>query len=242
MKTVRAKGVEITNNLKIAVIPENWYWKGVSSFLPRALITEFIDLGFTVIERSQLEALFGELKLDLSGVIKEKGVVDIEILDKTSIKKMGEMLGVDALLLTYIIPTSQDNISKATFRLVDVGTAKVLFSITLINPKNLESIPVRTIIDAISSNIEQVLNGKGKIITEPTLGSDERKVILIKPQTTIGERATFKLQDEIEFSGEIIELTADTMTVMIDRVERKTRILNRKALIKDANTGNYIQK
>lgn len=112
MKTVKSKNAQITNNIKIAIIPENWYWVGTPNFLPRALITEFLDLGFIVVERSQLEKIFSEVKLDLSGAVKDIQTkerisqgVDFGVLDKTSIKKAGELLGVDALLMTYIVPT-----------------------------------------------------------------------------------------------------------------------------------------
>ena len=45
-------------NLKVAVISENIDSCWVSSVTHRALITELMDVGFTVIERSNLEKIF----------------------------------------------------------------------------------------------------------------------------------------------------------------------------------------
>lgn len=178
LKTVAAKDAKISSDIKIAVIPENWYWLGVSNFLPRALITEFMDLGFTVVERSQLEEVFKELKLGASGAVKEKESKkldkggDFGILDKTSIKKVGEMLGVNALLISYIVPGYNQNIvNQATFRLVDVETAQVLFSVTFINSspdgskliKAGGAISTRQVIKAISLSIEKLLKGEKKL-------------------------------------------------------------------------------
>jgi len=177
LKTVAAKDAKITSDMKIAVIPENWYWLGVSNFLPRALITEFMDLGFTVVERSQLEEVFKELKLSTSGAVKEEEQkkpeqgVDFAILDKTSIKKLGELLGVNALLVSYIVPSYNNDVNQATFRLVDVETAQVLFSVTFINSstdgtkliKAGGAIPTRQVIKAISLSIEKLLKGEKRL-------------------------------------------------------------------------------
>ena len=194
LKTVAAKDAKITSNIKIAVIPENWYWLGVSNFFPRALVTEFLDLGFTVVERSQLEEVFKELKLSASGAVKEDEKtanapgVDFGVLDKTSIKKIGDLLGVNAILLTYIVPTMDDEVSKATFRLVDVETAQVLFSITFINSSDKDNgkkilkpggaVPTKKIIEAISLSIEHLLKGEKRISGE--MGALDVKVEQIK--------------------------------------------------------------
>jgi len=170
MKTVKYKHAVLNNEMKIAVIPENWYWS-VSSFLPRALITEFMDLGFVVIERSQLENILKEMKLEQTGVIKEKKeitsdkVFDLEVFDKRSIKKLGEILGVDAFLVTYVIPTYAGDVSKATFRLVHTETSKVLFSTTFIQDDK-GPIPIRIVIETIAQDIKLLLEGNDKVITK----------------------------------------------------------------------------
>ncbi|MFH1958352.1 MAG: hypothetical protein ABIJ15_07755 [bacterium] len=190
MKTVRLSNAEITTKMKIAVVPENWYWLGSPNFLPRALITEFLELGFVVIERSQLENILKEVKLDLTGITKKgeeteasKKGVDFGILDKTTIKKIGEILGVDAILVTYIVPTIGDNIDKATFRLVDVETSKVLFSTTFINRKQAESeiVSIGELLPVLSTHIKQLLAGKTKIETKFTMEQGSKiKIITVE--------------------------------------------------------------
>ncbi len=170
MKTVKYRHAPLTNKMKIAVIPENWYWS-VSSFLPRALITEFMDLGFVVIERSQLERILKEIKLEQTGVVKGKKekpkdeVVNFDVFDKRSIKKLGEILGVDAFLVTYVIPTYSGNVSKATFRLVHTETSKVLFSTTFIQD-NKSPVPIKTVIRTIAQDVKLLLYGDYKVVTE----------------------------------------------------------------------------
>lgn len=178
LKTVAAKDATISSDMKIAVIPENWYWLGVSNFLPRALVTEFMDLGFTVVERSQLEEVFKELRFGASGATQEENAqkqdkgMSFAVLDKTSIKKVGEMLGVNALLISYIVPGNNENVvSQATFRLVDVETAQVLFSVTFINASTDGSklikaggaVPTRQVIKAISVSIGKLLKGEKRL-------------------------------------------------------------------------------
>lgn len=191
MKTVKSKNAQIKNTIRIAVIPENWYWLGTPNFLPRALITEFLDLGFQVVERSQLETIFRELKLDASGIVKDEDKksiapqgVNLGILDKTSIKKIGELLGVDAILVSYIVPTYSDGIAKATFRLVNTETAEVLFSITIINATEYPA-STQLLIKSISSNIKQLLEGEEKILSEKNGSGD----VIVQPQIVeIGDK------------------------------------------------------
>lgn len=57
IKTVPSPKQDI---IEIAIIPENWdtYW--ISSFAYRALITELMDVGFTVIESSNIVSIIDE--------------------------------------------------------------------------------------------------------------------------------------------------------------------------------------
>jgi len=173
LKVVKNKDVNFTANLKIAVIPENWDPTGISGFVPRALITEFLDMGFTVIERSQLEKILSESKPRQIDITKEEKPLPppmrkSPVLDRDTIKKIGQSLGVDALLLTYIIPDySMKTISRASIRLVDVETASVLFSITLINGVQYANVrPLKPLVNDIFLNIKRILSGYSKIIVE----------------------------------------------------------------------------
>ncbi len=126
---------------KIAVIPENWDTFWISSFAYRALITELMDVGFNVIERSNLEAILGEQQLQQSGLIEIKEDKNVNFqtytLDKNKITEIGRLLGVNNLILVYIVPTGR-KIHLGTVRLVDVETGKVLTSTTFVAPFNGE--------------------------------------------------------------------------------------------------------
>lgn len=71
-----------------------------------------------------------------------------------------------------------DNIDKATFRLVNAETAQVLFSITVINNKTT-LVATDRIIETISVNIKQLLEGKDKILSEEDSATGK---IIVQPQ------------------------------------------------------------
>lgn len=173
MKSVVSPSAVINTKMKIAIIPENLYWLGSPNFFPRALITELLDIGFEVIERTQLEKILGETVLEQKGVTKgdtQKGR-DVSILDKNSIKKLGELLGVDALLITYIIPNHNDNIAKATFRLVDIQTGKVIFSTTFVNrATGSDEVSIEKLLPIVAEHIKGIIEGKRKVETEYAIG------------------------------------------------------------------------
>ena len=126
---------------KVAVIPENWdsYW--ISSFSHRALVTELMDAGFQVIERSNIETTIKEQQSETAGKIKmdDTGSMSFELytLDKTTISELGEKLGVNHLILVYVVPTGR-KVHMGTVRLVEVETAKILTSTTFIAPRKGE--------------------------------------------------------------------------------------------------------
>jgi len=180
MKTVASPSSAVNTKMKIAIIPENWYWLGSPNFFPRALITELLDIGFEVIERTQLEKVLGETVLEQKGLTKserqnkskegQKGR-DISILDKNSIEELGKLLGVDALLVTYIIPNYDGNIDKATFRLVDIKTGKVMFSTTFVNRTiGTYKISIEKLLPVVAEHIREIIAGKRKVETEYTEG------------------------------------------------------------------------
>ncbi len=160
-----------TTKLKIAVIPENWdpYW--VSSYSWRALITELMDAGFTVVERSNLEAVMKELYFQNTGMVSESKGSDesrnfnFQTLDRNDIKKLGEMLGVDALLMVYVIPSSEQlkSILLATFRMVDVQSGKVLTS-TTVSVK--EGIRVDIILKKVAIDIATSMKSGKRVISD----------------------------------------------------------------------------
>ena len=158
---------------EVAVIPENWdsYW--ISSFSHRALITELMDAGFVVIERSNIEMTVKEKQSDTKGKVKtdDDGTTYFEFhtLDKTSISELGVKLGVKHLILVYVVPTGR-KVHMGTIRLVDVATAKVITSTTFIAPFKGEDAAI--VMRQVALDIVDVLRSKAKIIRNSlSLGS-----------------------------------------------------------------------
>lgn len=159
---------------KVAIIPENLdsYW--VSQFSYRALITELMHVGFTVVERSNLTAIVDEQKTQQSGLIKQdanikesaKGFI-LNTLDQQSIVEIGEILGVDKLILTYVVPSGRE-LHMATIRLVDVETAVVLISTTIIAPKLGESADI--IMKQVALDLADAANNSNIIIRDHLFG------------------------------------------------------------------------
>ncbi|MBC8197035.1 MAG: hypothetical protein H8E60_04020 [Candidatus Marinimicrobia bacterium] len=195
IKTVPTPKKSISN---IAIIPENWdsYW--ISSFAYRALITELMDVGFNVIERSNLVSIIEEQSLQQSGLIKgeeeESKSFETRTLDKTSIAKLGEMLGVEKLLLIYVVPSGRQ-LHMATIRLVDVETAKILSSTTVITPDNGQDVDI--IMQQVAVDIVEVINNKetivrNKLFTETTSSGSQTANAMRKK----GENFLNKFKDD----------------------------------------------
>jgi hypothetical protein len=84
------------------------------------LSVKLIEMGFVVIERSQLEEVFKELKLNYSGAISNE-----------NIKKIGKTLSVDLLVFGSInfVPQGEINVPDVvTARFVDVETGEVVIT------------------------------------------------------------------------------------------------------------------
>ena len=182
IKTVPSPKQHITN---IAIIPENWDTFWISSFAYRALITELMDVGFSVIERSNLVSIFEEQSLQQSGLLKTEEEIksfETRTLDKTSIAKLGKMLGVEKLLLIYVVPTGRQ-LHMATIRLVDVETARILTSTTVITPDDGQDADV--IMKQVAIDIADVIKNQEKIernnlFTEPNYLREKGDALLNK--------------------------------------------------------------
>ncbi len=152
---------------KIAIIPENWDGWWASLFSPRALITELLDVGFNVIERSDLQILFEEKKLKSTGVTKEDNSTienksnSLLVLDKQKIQEYGEMLGVDYFLIIFVVPTER-KLHMGTIRIVEVKTGRVLTSTTFVAPLIGQAADV--IMKQLASDLAETFKTNKKII------------------------------------------------------------------------------
>lgn len=159
------------SNVKIAVISENWDYYWVSAFAYRSLITELMDVGFKVVERSNLLRILDEQKLQNSGLVEnnEKLLFEMHTLDKTSIAKFGKVLGVDKLVLVYVVPSGR-KLNMATIRMVDVESAVVLTSTTIIIPTRGEDVDV--IMKQVAYDMAESIRTRKKIVRNKLFGDN----------------------------------------------------------------------
>ncbi|MGC9070136.1 MAG: FlgO family outer membrane protein [Elusimicrobiales bacterium] len=104
---------------KIAVIPfsyaENLQSTKDGSVIAERLSVKLINMGrFEVIERSQLDKVLNELKLQNSGLI-----------DATSAKELGKILGVDAIIMGTLVARADGKI-EVNARIVKTDTAQAI--------------------------------------------------------------------------------------------------------------------
>ena len=139
------------SNLKVAVINENADTWWVSSVAYRVLITELMHVGFKVIERTNLEHIIKEQKLTntIGRSLKETEdsnesteMYITSTLDKNTIKEIGSMLGVDKLIVTYVVPNRGHKVTFCTIRLIDVYSGEVLTSTTIYSPMEGTSVDI----------------------------------------------------------------------------------------------------
>jgi curli biogenesis system outer membrane secretion channel CsgG len=116
-----AKGVSKTTNKHIAVLPF-WYPDGArstgSSIVAERLTTLLVDRDVSVIERSLLDKVLEEMRLENSG-----------LTDVQSAQKLGRMLGVDAVV-TGILDDLNDQETELNARLIRTETGEVLAAAT----------------------------------------------------------------------------------------------------------------
>ena len=158
------------SNIKVAIINENIDSWWVSSVSYRVLITELMDVGFKVIERTNLENVIKEQKLTASGLLNYPDNENDEItsnptssvLDKNTIKEIGNMLGVDKLIITYVVPNINRKIGICTIRLVDVFSGEILTSTTVFAPMKGNEVDV--IMKQVANDIMEAYTTKKRII------------------------------------------------------------------------------
>jgi len=116
-----AKGVSKTANKRIAVLPF-WYPEGArssgSSIVAERLTTLLVDRDVSVIERSLLDKVIEEMRLE------NTGLTDVE-----SAQKLGRMLGVDAVV-TGTLNDLNDQETELNARLIRTETGEILAAAT----------------------------------------------------------------------------------------------------------------
>jgi curli biogenesis system outer membrane secretion channel CsgG len=170
------------SSMKVAIINENVDSWWVSSIAYRVLITELMDVGFKVIERSNLEQVIKEQKFTESMTIKkdknekeESQNFTLSVLDKNSIQEIGNMLGVDYLIITYVVPRYDLKMALGTFRLVNVYSGEIVTSTTVYSP--MDGSEVDVLMKQVANDIMYVSkNGKGIVrnrlgISPPSSGT-----------------------------------------------------------------------
>ena len=162
------------SKVKVAVLPENWDYYWVSAFAYRSLITELMDVGFKVIERSNLVSILNEQKLQNSGLVedRENFLYETRTLDRIKIAKLGKLLGVDKLVLIYVVPSGR-KLNMATIRMVDVESSVVLTSTTVIIPTKGEDVDV--IMKQVASDIAESIRTRKKIIRRKLFGENQNR-------------------------------------------------------------------
>lgn len=135
-KIVMSKSFNLQKHRTLAVLP--FVSQGRNQELDYSVSDKFafhcMEIGFRVVERSQLEKLFSELNLELSGA-----------LDKSDLNKIGKLLNIDMVVFGTINSTwvpgrtiVLDNYAGQTegyfaytsesIRFVDVSTGEVIIS------------------------------------------------------------------------------------------------------------------
>ena len=85
-----SKGLSQLKNKYVAVLPFTYPQEEVSSgstLVAERLTTELVQRHVAVVERSQMEKVLREIKLEMSGAV-----------DSVSAKKLGKLLGVDVVV------------------------------------------------------------------------------------------------------------------------------------------------
>ena len=136
--TVVRQGSDLKKYRRVAILPFQAQ-SGGGDAMADAFVTQFMAAGFSVVERRQIEAIFKELGLNMSGVLSQREV-----------KEVGKMAHADALVFGsmeasyqqayYIIGgyapgTSELHAGFVSLRMVDVETGEVVLTSTFENGK-----------------------------------------------------------------------------------------------------------
>jgi len=139
--TEKVPGFELAGRQRVAIFPLDGDRTGA---VADALTTEFMGMGFEVVERSNLRAILDELKLDYSGA-----------LDQAQKKAVARASDATAIVFGSVKTTLGGKIYFMDFRFVDITSGEVLWSMNYIN----ESFKgARVSVKEIAKSIAEELN------------------------------------------------------------------------------------
>ncbi|MFA5181787.1 MAG: FlgO family outer membrane protein [Syntrophales bacterium] len=119
--------------------------------LQEKIINRLVTKKINVMERRQLNKILDEQKLSQSGLIDEK-----------TVSKIGNLLGVDAILVGSIVDYGKviTPVAKLDFicRLIDVKSSKIIFSLEVDARKTNMGYPFEVHREVINEAAERLLN------------------------------------------------------------------------------------
>ena len=113
------------NKKKVAILPfTNSGHNGLNYFASDQFAQGLMKIGFTIVERQQIQTIFSELKLEMSGTLSHDDML-----------RIGQLLHIDTLAfgsVDYSIQSHKTGTSSyangITLRLVDIATGEVFLS------------------------------------------------------------------------------------------------------------------
>jgi len=131
----------------------------LGSYLAEELVTAlFENPGFSIVERTMLDRVIGELKLDQSGLI-----------DPETAKRVGKIAGVDAIVTGTI--TDLASYVAVNARLIDAQSGRIFAAAEVRIAKDDDVRKIMASQASVNAETEKADHANGAVDTGPTLGS-----------------------------------------------------------------------
>lgn len=138
-KIADSKGEQLKNRSIVIIQDFTYTYYRLPDYISKSMTEAFIANGYSVVERSNIESIFTEQKMALSGAVKTNETTDVDnnartkVLDKITIAKIGELTGANTILMVFAVPAGEERIKNLNLRMVDVSTAEIIFTLNLTN-------------------------------------------------------------------------------------------------------------
>ena len=198
-------------NKRVAIFP---LYGDMTGAVADAITTEFMGMGYEVVERTNVNAVLREMKMDYSGVI-----------DTTQAKEIARVTNADAIVFGSAKTTLDGGIYFLDLRFVDIKTGEILWSSNYING---ESKSPRESITEISKSIQEKIKKMSSASAIDTRLQLSRRLSIAQNPTLPGQQ--YKKVALLPFSGTNIygegfaaygALITDLMGNGVELVERK---------------------